>query len=593
MDVCKSEKAALHKKHSTVETSRVPLAPAERSNGTPRRFRNREVSSRYRSPGLSVPSSVRRFPSPNTTRTVTTPAVSVPKRAVSAERKRDATPSLRPSRSSSPPTPSPSTPVQDTGVEALKKSTGNKLPENLWPSTMRSLSVSFQSDTYSLPVNKREKPPPQTLSDRTLRLSTNKDLKLGDMSSKPPKLMERKRSPLKGKNSVDQFENSNPVDGNGRLVEEHRWPSRVGGKLSSTASVRSVDLSNNNNRILSVPHLGTGMPFVRRLALDSASKPSQKYVSDLLMLISSSESLQGGSRRFSLDDNAVKKPSAVKTQPLSSSGCRHPSPNKASVVSSSLSRGVSPSRMKPVSSPASRGPSPSRVRASSPSKQSNHSISVLSFIVDIRKGQKDANHIEDAHQLRLLYNRHLQWLFANARAHDVLQSQEVKAEIMFYSVWRTISEMWDFVITKRIELQQLRLALKLYSVLEEQLAYLDQWDLIDSDHTSSVSLATEDLRACTLRLPITGSARGDIESVKAAVCSTVDIMQAMASSICSQLSPVEGMNCLISELADVAAQQRAMLIECKALLASTFSLQVEEYSIRTNLIQLRQSSQLS
>lgn len=34
------------------------------------------------------------------------------------------------------------------------------------------------------------------------------------------------------------------------------------------------------------------------------------------------------------------------------------------------------------------------------------------------------------------------------------------------------------------------------------------------------------------------------------------------------------MNCLVSELADVAAQERAMLDECEALLASTAAMQV-------------------
>lgn len=34
------------------------------------------------------------------------------------------------------------------------------------------------------------------------------------------------------------------------------------------------------------------------------------------------------------------------------------------------------------------------------------------------------------------------------------------------------------------------------------------------------------------------------------------------------------MNCLVSELADVAAQERAMLDECEALLATTEAMQV-------------------
>ena len=35
------------------------------------------------------------------------------------------------------------------------------------------------------------------------------------------------------------------------------------------------------------------------------------------------------------------------------------------------------------------------------------------------------------------------------------------------------------------------------------------------------------------------------------------------------------MNCLVSELADVVAQERAMLDECEALFASTSAMQVK------------------
>ncbi|RVW75117.1 AUGMIN subunit 8 [Vitis vinifera] len=139
------------------------------------------------------------------------------------------------------------------------------------------------------------------------------------------------------------------------------------------------------------------------------------------------------------------------------------------------------------------------------------------------------------------------------------------------------------------------------------MAYLDDWALIERDHSNSLSGAIEDLEASTLRLPVTGGARADIETVKLAICSAVDVMQAMGSSICALLSrvrfmffvllltsrlslkenkikggcgsKVEEMNCLVSELADVAAQERAKLDECEALLASTAAMQIHLMSV--------------
>lgn len=42
---------------------------------------------------------------------------------------------------------------------------------------------------------------------------------------------------------------------------------------------------------------------------------------------------------------------------------------------------------------------------------------------------------------------------------------------ILYNVWRSTSDLWDLVIQKRIELQQLRLKLKLHLVLNEQVSF--------------------------------------------------------------------------------------------------------------------------
>lgn len=447
MDVIGSEKA--FRKHTAVETPRPPLVPAEKNNAlTSRRPRTREVSSRYKSPSRatpSTPSSPRRCPSPNLTRTVPTSSNLALKRAQSVDRKRPSTP----------PSPrSPSTPVQDSSVDNInltsRRTSTGRLPDSLWPSTMRSLSVSFQSDTISIPVSKKEKPVTNALSDRALRPSSNvahKQVEMPTVTRKPTP--ERKRSPLKGKNAPDQSENSKPVDGlHTRLIDQHRWPSRIGGKVSSNALTRSMDFVDKTVRNLATPVTGVGMSSLRRLSTsDVMVKPLEKTVSDPSRLLSLED---GGSARFGANsvDNSLHASgphklvstgvpdrltcttSAVRSQPIPSTGLRHPSPIKTSSVSFPVSRGVSPSRSRP-STPPSRGVSPSRPRPSSSSSQSTNSNSVLSFIADFKKGKKGTGYIEDAHQLRLLYNRYLQWRFANAQAEAVLYIQKVTAEVDF------------------------------------------------------------------------------------------------------------------------------------------------------------------
>ncbi|KAM7267421.1 hypothetical protein ACFE04_009587 [Oxalis oulophora] len=532
----------LHKQ-SSLNTPRPPLALTEKNN-VAQRPRTREVSSRYKSPTPSQSYGGRRSPSPDVTRTM-------PKRTLSVERKRPSTP------------PSPSTPVHDSS----RKVTGGRLNEGLWPSTMRSLSVSFQSDSISIPVSKKEKPAPApvTASDRTLRPSSNVAHKQPETPSflrKPTP--ERKRSPLKGKNAPDQSENSKPVDGSStRLIDQHRWPSRTGGKVSSNLLNKSLDLSDRglvrNTQV-------SGISW--RNSPDGPGKPLQKARSDTARLMSLDGISRAGSDKNSIDGSLRSRPSSPFGRP------------------SLVSRGATPNRSRPSTPP--RGISPSRIRPSTSSTLSTSSNSVLTFITDVKKGKKSASYIEDAHQLRLLYNRYVQWRFANTRTESVLHIQKVNAERTLYGVWNTTLGLWDSVIRKRINLKQLKLELKLNSVLNDQMAYLDDWELLERDHVNSLTGCVEDLEASTLRLPVTGGAKTDIDSLKVAICSAVDVMQAMGSSICSLLPMVEEMDILVSELAVLAAQEKTMLDECETLLASASASQVEELSIRTHLVQMKQ-----
>lgn len=256
---------------------------------------------------------------------------------------------------------------------------------------------------------------------------------------------ERKRSPLKGKNLPDQSENSKPVDCiNARLIDQHRWPSRTGGKVSLNASNSSSDLPEKITRG-SASISGIGLSTIRRMpSSDGSMKPLQRSTSNAERRMATDESDRGEADGNSFEDDLLVGPKrllltsladrmtlstpAVRSQSLPIPGSRLPSPSRTSITSSSVSRGASPSRTRP-STPPSRGISPSRIRPANVSTQSSSSTSVLSFIVDFRKGKKSAGFIEDAHQLRLMHNRNLQWRFANARAEAVLHDQKALAEV--------------------------------------------------------------------------------------------------------------------------------------------------------------------
>ncbi|KAI3945847.1 hypothetical protein MKW98_023121 [Papaver atlanticum] len=59
--------------------------------------------------------------------------------------------------------------------------------------------------------------------------------------------------------------------------------------------------------------------------------------------------------------------------------------------------------------------------------------------------------------------------------------------------------------------------------------YLDDWALLEREHSSFTARAIEALEFCTLRLPVTGAARVDNNSLKD-VCTVLDVMLSMGAS---------------------------------------------------------------
>ncbi|XP_008794372.2 AUGMIN subunit 8-like [Phoenix dactylifera] len=610
MDVCKTEhpRAATQQKTAqTEDTPRPPLAPSEKNNAAPatRKLRTREIASRYKSgispTPLSTPTTPRRGPSPN-------PGTSLPKRSQSADRRRPSTPSTRSSVPSSPlsrpstpssPSSRSTTPVRDVVTEmhnTSRRLLSSRAPDGLWPS-MRSLSSSFQSESVSVPFSKRDKAVTSFSSDRTLKSSANV-------------AAERKRTPLRGRNTSEQSENSKPLENShARVIDQHRWPAMIGGKVSANALSRSVDFTDGVKKSCSSSISSRGISPRRTRTSDSAGSGLQHSLSEVArrLAIDGSGRVQ---RDMSLSVNnpshrsgrslSTTHPRRTQSSPIQALH-RPSSPNKALSAASLTTGMLSPSRSRP-SSPGIRPSSPgmlslSRSRPSSPVSSSSSTTSragvtssIFNYTVDMRKGKKNASHIEDAHQLRLLYNRVLQWRFVNARADETLSIQKMRAENILYNVWNTTSKLCDFVIMKRIDVQHLRQEMKLAIILTEQMAYLENWAALEREYCSSLSGATEALKASTLCLPVTGGTRADMLSMKNAVSSAVDVMQTMGSSICYLLSKVEGTKALVSELSGVATKERAMLDACRELLASAAAMQVQEASLRTHLIQLRQDA---
>lgn len=206
-----------------------------------------------------------------------------------------------------------------------------------------------------------------------------------------------------------------------------------------------------------------------------------------------------------------------------------------------------------------------------------------------RKTRKVSSHQEDVQSLKLLHNHYLQWRYVNAKAQASAQAQRRETERNLYSLGVKITELYDSVKRKRAELGLLQRLKILWTIVEAQMPYLDEWAAFEMDYSVSLSEAIQALLNASLQVPISGNVRVDIREVGEALNSATKLMDTVAFNIESLMPKAEETEHLISELARVTGGEKALIEECGDLLSMTYNSQVEECSLRGQLIQFYRS----
>jgi len=461
--------------------SEHPLTSSEKdnnnNNGTvPRRPKGRQVSSRYMSHSPS--------PSPSSTTTTTTTTTSTSTSTTSSSSRRFPSPLLSRSTNSS----TPLVPKRSQSVDRRRPRPSTPLPEaaKLLVTSTRSLSVSFQGEAFSLPISKTKAtaatPPPRKAATPERRRATpvkGENSRPADQHRWPA----RTRQVDHLSKSVDISDKKKVVgNGFGKVVRalqksmvvegEKRRASFDGlGGLSldlGKAELLKGNSNANNNSITNANNHynndGGGGNLVSKSSMscdltasdtDSVSSGSTSGAHDSSGAVKGPKEPRGivVSARFWQETNSRLRRLQDPGSPLSTSpASRIGVPNKnaqlkrynsdgpmlsprtvASPVRGSLNaRPASPSKLWAGSSPSRGMPSPARVRstvASSINSGSGNSPSILSFSADVRRGKIGEDRIFDAHTLRLLYNRYVQWRFVNARADATFMVQKLNAEV--------------------------------------------------------------------------------------------------------------------------------------------------------------------
>ncbi|KAL3521784.1 hypothetical protein ACH5RR_014618 [Cinchona calisaya] len=215
------------------------------------------------------------------------------------------------------------------------------------------------------------------------------------------------------------------------------------------------------------------------------------------------------------------------------------------------------------------------------------SLKLLGATADAKKGRKLFNHQEDVHSLKLLYNHHLQWRFANAKSEVSMLTQKMETERQLYSLGSKMSDLRDVVKRSRIELELLQRIKTLSTIVEYQMPCLDEWSVMAEDYSHSLSGVTDALLNLSIRLPISGGVKVDVKELSETLYSAVKVIEMITVRIQSYMVKAEEMEMLISELARVMGGERTHIQECGDFLLKAYASQVEEFSLRGHLIQLR------
>ncbi|CAH2053294.1 unnamed protein product [Thlaspi arvense] len=602
--------------------------PTANNGGQQRRPRVKNVPSRYLSPSPSHSTS-----SNTTTTTSSSTSSSSSSSAILKTSKRYPSPLLsRTTSSASNLSKTPSLlPKRSQSVDRRRPSaasvTGTEMPvtTKVLITSTRSLSVSFQGEAFSLPISKK-KETTTPISHRKSTPERRRPTPVRDQreNSKPvdqqlwPGASRRRNSEsipnslstsvdcdsdyrmklgsgFEGKSMLqhsltDESSRVSSADGILKMRDERKARPSINSRLGSTVSCEftasdtdSVSSGSTNG----AQECGSGeISKTRNLA--SSIKASARFWQETNNRL---RRLQDpGSPRCSSPSPRISSSVSSKSKRFSSDSPLASSPRGMASPVRGATRPASPSKLWATATPTpARGlSSPSRVRngVSEQMNAYNRTLpSILCFSADIRRGKIGDDRVMDAHLLRLMYNRYLQWRFANARADSTFTAQRLSAERNLWNAWVSISELRHSVTLKRIKLLLVRQKLKLASILKEQMGYLERWSLLDRDHSNSLSGATGALKASTLRLPIIGKAV-DIQDLKHAVSSAVDVMHAMASSIFSLTSNVDEMNSVMAEMVNITAKEKVLLEQCQGFLSTVAALQVTDCSMKTHIIQL-------
>ncbi|KAK9082174.1 hypothetical protein Syun_031623 [Stephania yunnanensis] len=219
---------------------------------------------------------------------------------------------------------------------------------------------------------------------------------------------------------------------------------------------------------------------------------------------------------------------------------------------------------------------------------------LLNFGLELFKGKRSTSPStkhgsvgEDAHLLRLLYNRFLQWRYVNARALALDATKKSQAQGTLLNAWANLSTLKSSVVLKHIHFNKQKLELKLNSILCSQIQNLEAWGDMERQHTCAVSTTKDSLNSIVCRVPLKDGAKVDTQMASVALRNATDLSASMKTMLIDFSPTAQKTSALLSELAEVVAREKSLLVECLEMIELVSALEMQERSLKCNIIQLK------
>ncbi|WJX39598.1 hypothetical protein P8452_27121 [Trifolium repens] len=237
--------------------------------------------------------------------------------------------------------------------------------------------------------------------------------------------------------------------------------------------------------------------------------------------------------------------------------------------------------------------SPGRSEFSSPVKVKGVE-KLLNFGFDLFKSKKSSlglnspvgfGNNEDVHKLRLFDNRLIQWRYVNAKSQVVNANISHQAQRNLICVWDGLNKFRNSVMKKRIQLAKEKLEMKIAFILYYQLKLLEAWGSLERQHVSTITATKECLHSAVCRVPLLEGAKVDVQFTSIAIRLASDLTASIKPILTSFSPAVDKTTAIVSELAKVVAQEKQLLEEFYDLLHTISVFELQERSIKCNLIQ--------